>query len=165
MNTLTLGASLVGAAAVVVWRIREAQTPVSLPKIVMPPVGMSTGFCMFLYEPTRVPLEWAIIAFVLGAAIFAYPMLRTSRLTVKHDQIFVLRSKAFLWVLLALLAVRIGLRGYVEDHISPLQTGALFYLLAFGMVVRWRVSMLLEYLQLRSTLTAQSGAPPVPELT
>ena len=154
MNTITLAASLVGAAAVVVWRIREAQSPVSLPKIVMPPVGMSTGFCMFLYAPTRVPLEWAIIAFVLGAAVFCYPMLRTSRLTIQGNEIFVLRSKAFLWVLLGLLAVRIALRGYVEDYISPIQTGSLFYLLAFGMVLRWRLTMLLEYRQLRSTLEA-----------
>jgi membrane protein CcdC involved in cytochrome C biogenesis len=33
--------------------------------------------------------------------------------------------------------------------VTPVQTGALFFVLALGMIVRWRTGMLLEYLRLR----------------
>jgi membrane protein CcdC involved in cytochrome C biogenesis len=137
--------SLVGAAVVIGWRMREARSPVSLRKIVIPPLGMSTGFSMFLYPPARVPLAWALLALALGALVLAYPILRLSRLTVQAGEIFVRRSPAFLWVLLGLVAVRFALRSYVERFIDPLQTGALFYLLAFGMIARWRVGMLRQF--------------------
>jgi len=42
----------------------------------------------------------------------------------------------------------------VEQYLGPLQTGALFYLLAFGMIVRWRVGMLREYRRLRGQIAA-----------
>jgi membrane protein CcdC involved in cytochrome C biogenesis len=39
------------------------------------------------------------------------------------------------------------------------QTGGLFFLLAFGTIVRWRVSMLLAYLRLREAPTEPAIAP------
>lgn len=146
--------ALLGAGVIVVWRLREARSPVSLRKIVMPPLGMSTGFSMFFYPPTRVPLPWAAGALLLGVLIFAEPLIRTSRLTVQGSEILVRRSPAFLGILLALVAVRFALRTWLETFVGPLQAGALFYLLAFGAVVRWRVSMLLEYRRLTAGLTA-----------
>ena len=137
---------------------------------------------MFFYEPTRVPLSWGFTALLLGAVVFSYPLLRTSRLIVQGDQIFVSRSRAFVWVLLGLVAVRLALRGYVENLITPMQTGALFYLLAFGMVARWRIAMLQEYRLLSERLStivrsgrdawrlsvrihSTAGSPPVPLMT
>jgi len=55
--------SLLGAAAVMAWRIRETSRPITAPKIVIPPLGMSTGFIMFAYPPARIPLSWALCAF------------------------------------------------------------------------------------------------------
>jgi membrane protein CcdC involved in cytochrome C biogenesis len=55
------------------------------------------------------------------------------------------RSRAFLGILLALLAVRLLLHDYIGHLISPLQTAAVFYLLAFGMIVRWRWTMYRQY--------------------
>ncbi|HVI96991.1 MAG TPA: CcdC protein domain-containing protein, partial [Anaeromyxobacter sp.] len=60
------------------------------------------------------------------------------------------RSKAFLWILLALVAVRFALRAWVEQVVTPAQTAGLFFILAFGMIVRWRASMHVAYLRLRS---------------
>ncbi len=37
-------ASLAGLAAVMVWRVREGRTAVTIRKIVIPPLGMATGF-------------------------------------------------------------------------------------------------------------------------
>lgn len=148
-------ASLAGAGAVIVWRFRETSSPVSVRKIIVPPLAMSTGFFMFLLPATRVPLLWAAAALLLGALVFSYPMARTSRLTRVGDLILMQRSRAFLWILLGLVALRFALRAYVEQYLSPLQTGALFFLLAFGMIVRWRATMLAQYLKLRTA--------PVPE--
>ncbi len=142
--------TLAGAAVVLGWRFRETRSPVSTRKIVVPPLGMSTGFLMFLVPATRIPWSWAAAAFVLGAAVFSYPLARTSRLARSGDVILMQRSKAFLWILLGLVAVRFALRAYVERVVSPLQTGALFFILAFGMIARWRLAMLRDYRRLRS---------------
>ena len=59
------------------------------------------------------------------------------------------RSKAFLFILLGLVAARFALRAWIEIYVSQLQTGALFFLLAFGAVARWRLSLVLKFLKLR----------------
>ena len=146
--TAVLVASLFGAAVIVAWRLRETTRPVTLRKIVIPPLGMSTGLGMFVYPPTRVPLLWAATAFALGALFLSYPLVKTSRLILKDGVVFLERSKAFLWILLGLVAVRLMARVYVERRLSTLQTGSIFFLLAFGMIVRWRASMFFEYRKL-----------------
>jgi membrane protein CcdC involved in cytochrome C biogenesis len=152
--------TLAGAAAMLAWRVREARTPVSTRKIVVPPLGMSTGFLMFLSPAARVPWAWASAAFALGAVVFAVPLARTSRLVRTGDVVWMQRSRAFLWILLALLVVRTALRAYVERAVTPLQTGALFFVLAFGMILRWRVGMLLEYRRLLARPEESAGKPP-----
>ncbi len=37
-----------GVIAVIMWRLREARSAVSLRKIMIPPLGMATGFSMFV---------------------------------------------------------------------------------------------------------------------
>lgn len=150
--------SVFGASAVLVWRIRETMGPVTVRKIVIPPLGMSTGFSMFIAPATRIPVSWASAAFLVGAFLFSIPLARTSSLTRRGDEILMRRSKAFLWILLALVAVRFALRTYVERFITPVQTGSLFFVLAFGMILRWRLSMLLQFLKLRGG-GAGSGGP------
>jgi len=49
---------------------------------------------------------------------------------------------------IALAAVRLLARGYFDTLLSVPQTGALFYLLAFGMISHWRTWMFLEYREL-----------------
>jgi len=157
--TTVIVMSLLGAAAIILWRLRETTRPVTLRKIVIPPLGMSTGLSMFVYAPTRIPLSWAAAAFVAGVLVLSYPLVKTSKLIRRGDVIFLQRSRAFLWILLGLVGVRFAARVYVEQHLSTLQTGSLFFLLAFGMIVRWRISMLREY----RTLLAESVASGVNE--
>ncbi len=68
------------------------------------------------------------------------------------------RSRAFLWILLGLVAIRWVLRGWVEQYVTPVQTGAIFFVLAFGMIVRWRAAMLVRYLRLRGEPARIAGA-------
>jgi membrane protein CcdC involved in cytochrome C biogenesis len=131
-----------------VWRVRETQRPVSARSIVLPPLMMSTGFFMFVRPEFRVSWAWALAAFVLGALVLSYPLLRTSRLAREGDLVVMRRSRAFLLILLALVAVRFVLRDYVGQLLPVTQTAAVFFILAFGMIVRWRAWMLGEYRRL-----------------
>lgn len=153
-------AMLAGAAAMLAWRAREASAPVTVRGIVAPPLGMSTGLAMFLAPATRVPWTWAASAFLLGALVLALPVLRTSRLVRDGEAVRVRRSRAFVWILLGLVAVRFGLRAWVERFVTPLQTGGLFFLVAYGTVVRWRAGMLLAYLRLRRAAAGPDAPGP-----
>ena len=55
------------------------------------------------------------------------------------------RSTAFFTVILVLAAIRILARDYFNTLLTLQQTAALFFVLAFGMILRWRSSMLFEY--------------------
>lgn len=147
-NKISIIGSLLGAAAVLVWRIREGRTAVSLKKIVIPPLGMATGFSMFFVRAFRIPWTWGIAAFLLGSVVLAYPLLKTSRLVQQGDVVMMQRSSAFFSVILVLAAVRILARGYFDTLLTVEQSGALFFVLAFGMIVRWRLNMLLEFRKL-----------------
>ncbi len=137
--------SVFGAVAVLIWRVREGQTPVTLKKILIPPAGMATGFSMFIVPMFRIPWMWALAAFLTGAIFLAWPLLRTSRLHREGGVIMMKRSQAFLFVIVVLAAVRFAARGYFNTIMSIEQTGGLFFILAFGMILRWRVNMYLEY--------------------
>ncbi len=145
LNILSLISSIVGAIAVMAWRVQETRSPVSLKKIVIPPLGMATGFSMFIVPMFRVPLTWAAIAFAIGAVLLAYPLLRTSRLVRDGDAVMMERSKAFLAIIIVLAGIRVAARGYFDSLMSVQQTAALFFILAFGMILRWRTQMLVEY--------------------
>jgi len=147
-------AAVLGALAVLAWRIRESRRAVSMKSLVLPPLGMSTGFSMFVVPAFRVPWTWGIAAFILGASIFAYPLIATTHLTREGDAIMMRRPRWFIVIILALAALRLALRSYVGALISVQQTAGLFFVLAFGMIVRWRSALVLEYRRL-----APSGRP------
>jgi len=84
-------------------------------------------------------------------------LLLTTRLVRRGDLIMMQRSNAFFTVILALAAIRLMARGYLDTVLSAQQTGGLFYLLAFGMIVRWRAQMLLEYRRL--TVSDPAASP------
>ena len=140
--------SLAGAAVVLTWRFRETSSPVTVRSLIIPPLGMSTGLSMFLAPQTRVPVLWGLGALAVGALVFSVPLARSSKLTREGDRLLMKRSPAFLLILLGLLAVRFALRSWIELYVTQLQAGALFFLIAFGAIVRWRVSLLLEFKRL-----------------
>ena len=155
---LMIGATLAGAGAMIAWRLRESRAPVTVRKLVAPPLGMSTGLSMFAAPAFRVPWAWGAAALLAGALVLAVPLARTSTLVRRGEEIVVQRSRAFLWILLALVAVRFGLRAWVEHHVSPMQTGAILFLLALGMILRWRPAMLIDYRRLPTEPAAEPPA-------
>src|ERR1700677_1252730 len=149
--------SLAGLIAVTAWRLREVRTAVSLRKIIIPPLGMATGFSMFFVPDFRIPWAWAGAAFVIGAGALAYPLLLTPRLIRIGDAIMMQRSSAFLVVLFVLAAIRFLARGYFDTILTVRQSAGLFFILAFGMIVRWRAKLLLDFRK----LTAEYAPEPV----
>jgi membrane protein CcdC involved in cytochrome C biogenesis len=149
-------ASAAGLVAVTMWRLREARSAVSLKKIVIPPLGMATGFSMFFVPAFRIPLEWAGIAFVIGASALSVPLLLTTRLERRGDAVMMKRSSAFLAVILVLAAVRFLARGYFDTILTAEQTAGMFFILAFGMIICWRAKMLVDFLRLTSEFQASA---------
>ena len=145
---LTAVVSVVGLCGVLLWRVREGRTAVTVKKLVMPPVGMATGFCMFLVPLFRVQWTWALAAFLIGAIVLAYPLLLTSSLRRDGDAIMMKRSSAFFAVVIVLAGVRYFARGYLDKFLTLEQTGGLFFILAFGMILRWRMHLLSMYKKL-----------------
>lgn len=142
---------IVGGVVILLWRVRETRVPVTKKTILIPPLAMSTGFCMFFAPIMRVPWWWAVASLLLGAFVLALPLLHSTRLEPRDGVVYMQRSRAFLWILLGLLAARLALHDYIGHVISPLQTAAVFYLLAFGMIVRWRWMMYRQYTTITAT--------------
>jgi len=147
----SIAAAVLGAIVILLWRIREGQTPVTTKKILIPPFGMATGFSMFFVPVFRVPWLWALAAFLIGALLLAWPLVSTSRLHRVGDQIMMHRSKAFFLVIVVLAIIRLLARNYIGRFITLEQTAGLFFILAFGMIVRWRATMYLQYRRLTTT--------------
>jgi len=72
-------------------------------------------------------------------------VLFSSRLAIKDDEIVMHRSKAFFIVIIALAAIRYFARGYFDAIMSIQQTAGLFFILAFGIILRWRLQMFSQY--------------------
>jgi membrane protein CcdC involved in cytochrome C biogenesis len=156
---ITALVSLVGLVGVLAWRIREGRSAVTLKKIVMPPLGMATGFCMFIVPAFRVPLLWGLGAFLIGAVVLAYPLLLTSDLHRQNGVIMMKRSSAFFAVIIVLAIVRYLARGFFDRFLTLEQTGALFYLLAFGMILRWRAKLYFAYRALTASPVLAATTP------
>src|ERR1041384_1746674 len=115
---------LVGGVAILFWRIREPRVPLSRNPIIIPPLAMSTGFFMFISPNMRVPFTWAISALLLGFFVLSLPLVHSTQLESRDGVIYMQRSRWFLAILLALLAVRLLLHDYIGHLVSPLQTAA-----------------------------------------
>ena len=142
---MSVASAVLGFFAVLAWRIREGRKAVTIRKILIPPLGMATGFSMFFVGAFRVPWVWAVGAFFVGALVLAYPLVRTSRLTLQDGIVMMHRSASFFVVMVVLAIVRILAHSYLDTVMSIQQTAALFFVLAFGMILRWRLSMFFDY--------------------
>lgn len=146
----TIGALMMGVLAIFV-RSKSAKRPVSIKKIILPPIFMSTGALMFIFEAFRVaPLQ--IIEALLVGALFSIILIKTTNFEVRQSDIFMKQSKAFPFILFGLLFIRLIGKLVLSSTIDIGELGGMFWILAFGMIVPWRLAMLMKFKKLEVTI-------------
>jgi membrane protein CcdC involved in cytochrome C biogenesis len=144
------------ATAMIFLRLRAAKRPASIKKIILPPLFMSTGALMFVVPEFRV--EWTqVLEALLVGVIFSVFLIRTSKLEVREGAIYLKPSKAFVFILFGLLVFRIILKLIIGQTVSLGETSGMFFLLAFGMILTWRLAMLRQYLRLQKTIDTKTS--------
>lgn len=129
-------------------RQKASKSPLSVKKILIPPVMMSTGALMFVFPYFRLSATEILEALIIGL-IFSVLLVITTKYEQKDDQLFVKPSKWFIGILLALLIIRTSLKSILSMTISPGEIGGMFFLLAFVMIVIWRLSMFIKFKQFK----------------
>lgn len=147
----TVGALFMGILAIFV-RSKSAKRPVSIKKIILPPVFMSTGALMFIFEEFRVAPLQIVEALVVGI-LFSLILIKTTNFEVRQADIFMKRSKAFPFILFGLLITRLVGKLALSSTIDVGELGGMFWILAFGMIVPWRIAMLVKFKKLEKELT------------
>jgi Membrane protein involved in cytochrome C biogenesis len=132
---------------VIVIRLKASKRPTNAKKLLLPPVFMATGFLMFLRPETWLPRWECLVAFLIGMA-FSLFLIRTSKFERTNDAVYLKRSKAFVLILVGLLIVRTLMKMALQQSVSLPQTGSFFFILAFGMILPWRLSMYHQYRKL-----------------
>lgn len=142
----TVGALFMGTLAAVI-RSKAVKRPVSVKAIVLPPLFMSTGALMFIFEEFRVPPLQIVEALLVGM-LFSIILIRTTHFEIRDNDIYMKRSKAFVFILFGLLVVRLIGKLILSSTIDVAELGGMFWILAFGMIVPWRIAMLVKYQKL-----------------
>lgn len=132
-------------------RMKAAKKPVSAKKIILPPIFMSTGAFMFLVPMFRVNALQIIEALSVGM-LFSILLIKTSSFEIRENEIYLKRSKAFLFILIGLLILRLILKYVLSFSITYGQLSGMFWILAFGMIVPWRIAMFMNYRKILQNL-------------
>jgi membrane protein CcdC involved in cytochrome C biogenesis len=157
-------AGLIGVLVLagLLWRLRAPERVLTARRILLPPLGMSTGCGMFLVPALRLPWSWAAAALLAGALVLSYPLRHLSRPVRRGDHLVLPRTLALPAVLIGLAALRLGIRAWAGRMLPPGQTASLSYLLALGMIGRWRLSLYREFRRLGATGPAAERPEPEP---
>lgn len=156
MNMVVI--SSVGAICMAIFvmfiRMKASKKPATAKKIILPPIFMSTGALMFIEPTFRVTTLEIIEALGVGM-LFSILLIKTSKFEIRENQIYLKRSKAFLFILIGLLVVRITGKLVLSSTIDYGELSGMFWILAFGMIVPWRLAMFNNFRKLERTLQVQ----------
>lgn len=130
-------------------RAKAAKRPISPKRIILPPLFMSTGALMFLFEEFRVPFPQVMEALGVGL-LFSLVLIKTTNFEIQSPHIYVKRSKAFIYILVILLVIRLVAKLILSSTINVGELGGMFWILAFGMIVPWRIGMLVKYKKIKA---------------
>ena len=151
----TIGALGMGILAMIV-RTKSAKKPASAKKIILPPLFMSTGALMFVFPFFRVaPMQ--IVEALLVGMLFSIVLIWTSKFEIRDGDIYLKQSKAFVFILIGLLLIRVIGKVVLSSTIDVGELGGMFWILAFGMIVPWRLAMYLQYKKLQGKM--ESAVP------
>ncbi|WP_342769920.1 cytochrome c biogenesis protein CcdC [Paraliobacillus ryukyuensis] len=138
---------LIMASTMIIIRAKVAKRPTNTKRILLPPVFMSTGAFMFVFPQFRVSTLEIAEAILVGM-FFSIFLIKSTDLEIIDQEIYLKPSKYFIAILVGLLIVRLGLKWIVGSHISLGETSGIFFLLALGMIVTWRIAMYFKYRRL-----------------
>ncbi len=136
-------------------RMKAAKKPTNAKKIILPPFFMASGALMYVIPQFRLTPMEIVEAVVLGM-LFSILLIKTSKFEIRENDIYLQRSKAFIFILVGLLVVRLVLKGILSSTIDIGQLSGMFFLLAFSMIVPWRVSMYRSYMKLYNELHSRN---------
>lgn len=145
----TLGALFMGIF-VMFMRIKGQKKPVNAKKILIPPMAMSSGALMFIFEEFRISfLQVAEASFV--GLLFSTLLIATSKFEVRDNEIYLKRSKMFFFILIALLVIRVVWKTVLTNSLNVGELGGMFWTLAFSMLWPWRIAMLIKYKRIQKS--------------
>ncbi|WP_456270553.1 DUF1453 family protein [Bacillus sp. AK130] len=147
--------AVVMAVIVMAVRIKSSEKPATAKKIILPPIFMSTGALMFLFPMFHVTGAEFLEALTVGM-IFSIFLIKTSKFEIRDDKIYIKRSKSFVFILIALLVIRIAMKSILSTTIDYGALSGMFWILAFGMIVPWRIAMFLSFIKLSSQIEASN---------
>lgn len=129
-------------------RMRSQKKPVSAKKIIIPPIAMSSGALMFIFEEFRVAPVQILEAAGIGI-VFSLFLIVTSKFEIRENEIYMKRSKAFAFILIGLLIFRVVLKLVFSSTLDVGELGGMFWILAFFMLLPWRIAMLVKYQKIK----------------
>lgn len=140
-------AAMLMAILMIIIRLKASHQPTSVKKIVLPPMMMATGGLMFIFPQFQLNWIQALEALGIGM-IFSILLIKTSAFTIRGRDIYLTPSKSFTFILFGLLIARLLMKMMIGSQLTLGETGGLFFLLAFGMISTWRITMLYQYKQI-----------------
>ncbi|HWQ78762.1 MAG TPA: cytochrome c biogenesis protein CcdC, partial [Anaerovoracaceae bacterium] len=139
-------------------RLQNLNKPAEAKKIILPPLFMATGASMFILPMFRPTLPELASSVAMGMLV-SVVLIKTSKFDVRDNVIYLQRSKLFLVALIGLVALRmIGKIILAESiQIDPAQMSGIFFILAFSMLLPWRISMYLQFKRLEKQVKEAWG--------
>lgn len=124
------------------------------------PVTKRKLYCRQFYEYRRNDVllpefrltSLEIVEAISIGLIFSIFLIKTTKFEIKGEHIFMKPSKAFIFILVGLLAVRVALKSYLSQSIDLAELSGMFFLLAFAMIVSWRIAMYRSFTKLKKTI-------------
>ncbi|MGS2776960.1 CcdC family protein [Robertmurraya sp. GLU-23] len=155
MNNMVVVSSIgaIGMAMLAMFvRMKAAKKPATVKKIILPPLFMSTGALMFVVPMFRVTYLELFEAMAVGL-VFSILLIKTSKFEIRDNEIYLQRSRAFVFILFGLLVLRIILKLLLSSTIDYGELSGMFFILAFSMILPWRIAMYLQFRRFQEKLT------------
>lgn len=108
---------------------------------------------MYIFPYFRLTWEHLWITVLIGV-ICSTILIKTSTFEVIGQDIFLKPSKAFAVVLVGLLVFRTAAKIYLGGTFHLGELGGIFYMLAYSMLLPWRLAMLVQFKKLQKQLQA-----------
>ncbi|MGG7618962.1 CcdC family protein [Bacillus coreaensis] len=154
MNNMVVVSSIgaIGMAMLAMFiRMKAAKKPATAKKIILPPLFMSTGALMFVVPMFRVTYLELCEAMAVGL-VFSILLIKTSKFEIRENEIYLQRSRAFVFILFGLLVLRIILKLLLSSTIDYGELSGMFFILAFSMILPWRIAMFLQFRRFQEKL-------------